>query len=101
MSLIPEFDGTTRNGVREATIHQSSSGDLAIRQGPWKLVFLKSGQRELYNLESDLSESNDVLAANANVAAKLTALMQSYLDRGRSTSGAAQQNDYKFSLFGS
>ena len=98
VSLIPEFLGTATNAVREATVHQSAGGDLAIRQGPWKLVFLKSGKRELYNLEADLSESKNVLPANADVAAKLTALMESYIDRGRSTPGAAQMNDFELSL---
>lgn len=98
VSLIPELLGTATNAVREATVHQSAGGDLAIRQGPWKLVFLKSGKRELYNLEADLSESKDVLPANGGVAAKLTALMESYIDRGRSTPGAAQNNDFELSL---
>jgi hypothetical protein len=39
-----------------------------------------------------------VLAANAEVAAKLTALMQSAIDRGRSTAGEAQKNDYELSV---
>lgn len=98
VSLIPEFLGTATNAVREATVHQSSTGDLAIRQGPWKLVFLKDGKRELYNLEADLSESKDVLPANPSVAAKLTALMESYIERGRSTPGVTQVNDIKLSL---
>ncbi len=98
VSLLSEFLGTAKNGAREATVHQSSAGDLAIRQGPWKLVFLKSGQREFYNIEADLSETKDVLAANAEVAGKLTALMQSTIDRGRSTVGEAQRNEFELSL---
>ncbi len=98
VSLIPEFLGTAANAMREATVHQSAGGDLAIRQGPWKLVFLKSGKRELYNLDADLKEAKDVLKANANVAAKLIALMESYIARGRSTPGAVQVNDFELSL---
>jgi arylsulfatase A-like enzyme len=98
VSLIPEFLGTATNAVREATVHQSSIGDLAIRQGTWKLVFLKDGKRELYNLEADLSETKDVLPANPSVAAQLTALMQSYIERGRSTPGVKQVNDFELSL---
>jgi arylsulfatase A len=98
VSLIPEFLGTAKNAVREATVHQSSTGDLAIRQGPWKLVFMKDGKRELYNLETDLGESKDVSAANSGVAAKLTALMQSYIESGRSTPGVKQLNDFELSL---
>ncbi len=38
------------------------------------------------------------MSANAPVAAKLTALMQGYIDSGRSTPGAAQKNDVELSL---
>ena len=98
VSLLPELLGTAKDGVREATIHQSAGGDLAIRQGPWKMIFHKGGQRELYNLQNDLSETKDVLAANGEVAAKLTALMQRYIAEGRSTAGAAQKNDFDLSI---
>jgi len=81
-------------------VHQSAAGDLAIRQGPWKLVFLKSGQRELYNLQSDLGETQDLAAANPHVVERLTRLMQSYIDRGRSTPGPAQKNAVNLSLDG-
>jgi len=100
VSLIPELLGSARSLVREATIHQSSGGALAIRQGPWKLVFHNNGSRELYNLETDLSETQDVLSENTDVTARLTALMQSYIDRGRSTPGEAQRNDFAPSLDG-
>jgi len=100
VSLLPEFLSQTKNGVREATVHQSARGDLAIRQGDWKLIFFNDGQRELYNLQADLSETNNVLSANAKVAAKLAALMQSYIDRGRSTIGTAQKNDFALSISG-
>jgi arylsulfatase A-like enzyme len=100
VSLLPELLGTAKGGVREATVHQSMSGDLAIRQGPWKLVFLKGGKRELYNLETDLSETKDVLAEKAEVADKLTALMQRTIAEGRSTAGEAQKNEFDLSITG-
>jgi len=100
VSLLPELLGTTTSGTREATVHQSSAGALAIRQGPWKLIFHKDGKRELFNLQTDLSEKKDVLAANPEVVAKLTALMQRYIDNGRSTAGAAQKNDFNLSITG-
>ncbi len=99
-SLVPELLGSPQRPVREATVHQSSGGALAIRQGPWKLVFHNNGSRELYNLDTDLSETKDVLPRNADVAARLTALMQSYIDRGRSTPGEAQKNEAGVSLTG-
>ena len=98
MSLLPALLGTSDAPTREATVHQSAKGDLAIRQGAWKLIFHTSGHRELFQLVEDLSETKDVLVANSEVATRLTALMQSYIDSGRSTPGTAQQTDSRLSL---
>ena len=97
VSILPYFLGTAAKPVREATVHQAPGG-LAIRQGPWKMVFHRSGKRELFNLESDISETKDVTSANADVVKRLTELMQSYIDRGRSTAGANQENEFELSL---
>lgn len=47
VSILPDLVGTAKGAVREATVHQSPDGELAIRQGPWKLIFGKGGAREL------------------------------------------------------
>lgn len=98
VSLVSALLGKSNAPTREGTIHQSSSGDLAIRQGPWKMIFKKDGSRELYNLDKDLCETKDVLAANAEVATKLTALIERYISEGRSTPGAAQKNEFDLSI---
>jgi arylsulfatase A-like enzyme len=98
VSILPYLLGTAKGSVREATIHQSMGGDLALRQGPWKLIFFKNGKRELYNLKDDLSETKDVLAANPEIVDRLTKLMQQYIDNGRSTPGAPQKNGINFAL---
>ncbi len=90
VSILPALTGTARPPLREATVHQSAGGDLAIRQGPWKLVFLKGGKRELYQLESDLGETKDVSRENPEVVEKLAALMKRQVEQGRSTPGARQ-----------
>ena len=43
VSILPDLLGTAKGPVREATIHQAPGRDLAIRQGPWKLIFLNNG----------------------------------------------------------
>jgi arylsulfatase A len=98
VSLLPELLGTSPTPAHETTVHQSMEGDLALRQGPWKMIFFKNGQRELYNLESDLSETKNVLADNAEVATKLTTLMQGIIERGRSTAGEPQKNEFALAL---
>jgi arylsulfatase A-like enzyme len=98
VSILPDLLGTAKGPVREATIHQAPNSDLAIRQGPWKLIFLKNGKRELYNLQNDLSETKDIVEANPDVVKRLTTLMQRYIDEGRSTVGAPQKNDVEMSV---
>jgi arylsulfatase A-like enzyme len=100
VSMLGTLLGRDDAHEREATVHQSAAGDLAIRQGAWKLIFHTDGRRELFDLANDLSETNDVITANAEVAARLGALMQSYIDRGRSTPGEAQENEFRVSLEG-
>ena len=97
VSILPCLLGTATETVHEATVHQAPGG-LAIRQGGWKLVFHRSGNRELFNLESDIGETENVADANVEVVERLTKLMQSYIDRGRSTPGVVQKNDFNLSL---
>ncbi len=100
VSLLPDLFGTAKKPVREAIIHQAPGRDLAIRQGPWKLIFFSNGKRELYDLKTDVSETRNVADENAEVLARLTTLMKKYIDEGRSTPGAPQENDVSMSLEG-
>jgi len=50
-----------------------ASADIALFDGDWKLVETNAGQRTLYNLKADLSESKDLFAAQPEQAAKLGA----------------------------
>jgi arylsulfatase A len=97
VSLLPALLGKAKNPVREATIHQAPAG-LAIRQGDWKLITLRNGTRELYNLKEDLSETRNLLEVKKEEAAGLQKLLQSYIDKGRSTPGLAQKNEFDFAL---
>ena len=99
-SILPDLLGISKRPVREATIHQAPNGDLAIRQGEWKLIFLKNNKRELYNLRTDIGESNDVAESNDAVVGRLTALMSKYVADGRSTAGTPQKNDAPIELGG-
>ncbi len=93
VSILPALTGTAKAPLRQATVHQSFKGDLAIRQGPWKLVFLKNGIRELYQLESDPGETKDVATENLEVVEKMATLMKRYVKDGRSTPGATQPEE--------
>jgi arylsulfatase A-like enzyme len=97
-SILPALKGVSKAPIREATIHQSLAGDLAIRQGPWKLIFLKNGDQELYNLKEDLSESQDMANEHPQVVEALAQLMQKYIANGRSTPGDIQKNAVEIRL---
>lgn len=57
-SLLPDFAGQRVEGPR--TLCWATSGNRAIRTGPWKLVSAKGGPWELYDLATDRTELNDL-----------------------------------------
>jgi arylsulfatase A-like enzyme len=59
-SLLPILTGKTRSPHENLYFHFRT--DRALRQGPWKLVSAKLGKWELYNLEEDRTELNDLAA---------------------------------------
>ena len=68
VSLLPLLSGeaVTRGAP---VVHHSGEGEFAIRDGRWKLVFHE--QRELYDLEQDPVEQDNLAAANPEVVARL------------------------------
>ncbi len=57
-SLAPIFRGETR--PPHETLYFHFGTDRALRQGPWKLVSAKLGKWELYNLDEDRTELDDL-----------------------------------------
>lgn len=94
-NILPALKGQKlKKPIREATLLQSSRKFFAIRQGPWKLIDrLGSGgfsqprseepqpggpQGQLYNLDEDISEQNNVWTENPEVVSRLTQLLEKY-----------------------
>lgn len=63
------------------------------------MIFHKSGQRELFNLETISGRRRmSSQRENAEIAQRMTTLMQGYIANGRSTAGPAQKNDFDLSI---
>jgi arylsulfatase A len=102
ISPLEKLASARRNTLVSHSVH----GEFAYRNGPWKLVFKmpkptlaasrgKEAIVELYNLDDDIAEKNDVAKQHPDKVRELTSELQNCVDRGRSTPGAPQQNDAK------
>jgi len=116
VSMLPNLLGKADGPVREATVHHSINGSFSIRQGNWKLEFcpgsggwsaprpgsaqaLAGPSHQLYDLEKDPGERNNIYTPEHPVAVKLTALMKKYIAQGRSTPGKPQKNTGETPLY--
>ena len=81
---------------RPPIIHHSSQGRFAIREGKWKLVMpgtRKSMKAQLYDLEKDPGETNDLAGRHPDTVASMTARITKILVNGRSSPGNPVKND--------
>jgi arylsulfatase A-like enzyme len=96
-----EPGGATR---RTNLVNHSVHGEFAYREGGWKLVFKmpaanleasrgKLAVVQLYNLDRDIAEENDVAREHPEIVKELTRGLKGDVDRGRSRPGPAMQND--------
>jgi len=103
-NLLPALLGGQTAQIREATVHHSINGSFAIRQGKWKFIQCpgsggwsdpKPGSPEeeglppyqLYDLESDIGETTNLIREFPEVADELMQLLEEYKSSGRSTKG--------------
>lgn len=99
-SLLPLLKGSNQP-VREAVVCHSAAGQFAIQRGEWKLIVAagrgkgnaSSEPGQLYNLTSDIGETENLCAQHPKIVVELTALLKKYVDDGRSTPGPRQKND--------
>src|SRR5262245_57826119 len=110
VSILPALLARRHPPLHEAVVHHSSTGRFSIRQGGWKLELCpgsggasdptdptaaKMGlpSVQLYDMAADVGERRDVAAAQPDVVAWLTQMLERYVAAGRSTPGAPQAND--------
>lgn len=94
-NILPALLGQKLNKpIREAIVHHSLSGMFSIRQGKWKLIIGRGSggftkpQRikpkpgepkgQLYNLETDSKEANNIWLQHPDIVSRLTKLLNKY-----------------------
>ena len=109
VSALSLWQGDDRP-IREAVMHHSVF-NYSIRKDQWKLEFcpgsggmVKRGAGvppernpegtpyQLYDLSADVRERRNLYGQRPEVERELTALARAYVENGRSTPGAKQQN---------
>lgn len=102
-NILPALLGQKQaKPIREATIHHSINGSFSIRQGKWKLELCPGSggwsdpkpdkakklglpEIQLYNLEDDITEQNNVVNKYPEIVKHLSSLLETYKHEGRST----------------
>lgn len=96
--------GEAGDMARPNLISHSNVGEFAYREGPWKIVF-KMGRRnlnesrgeptitELYNLEDDVAESNNLVKQESDLAVQLTERLRESIERGATHPQREGSND--------
>ena len=75
-SLVPVFEG--RGRTPHEVLHWAHVGNQAIRVGKWKLVIEKGSSWELYDMEADRTETNNLAEEKPEVVAELKAKFENW-----------------------
>lgn len=115
VSMLPALLGKSAP-ERPPVVHESAKGALAIREGKWKLLFCPDSggkshptmkeakarglpKAQLYDMQNDPGETRNLQAQHPQLVKRLTSVMQSFIDNGRSTPGPRQTIQGPISLW--
>jgi arylsulfatase A-like enzyme len=82
-NILTVIQGKSDTPLHKELYFDGNDNTWAVREGKWKLVFSKQGNLELYNLEDDLSEGNNLVSLHPD---KVNELKNKY-DKWRSEMG--------------
>ncbi|WP_372751881.1 arylsulfatase [Labilibaculum sp.] len=115
-SILPLLIDENAKSAYTSVIHHSIKGKFSIRKGKWKLELCpgsggwsfpndgrarKDGDPEiqLYDLENDISEQNNVYQQHPELVKELTAELVAIVERGRTKEGEKLNNDVEVDIF--
>jgi len=78
-SLVPIFEGRRRKG--HDALFWEFQNNKAVRQGKWKLVTVGDGPWELYDIETDRTETNNLVADMPEKARELENMWNVWAER--------------------
>lgn len=110
LSFLPLLLGTNKDTIRNSIVSQSIGGQFAIRDGNWKLCLCpgsggwsaprpgrvdlsKFPAIQLFNLEDDPGEENNLAKSNPDRVEKMKSMLKEIIDNGRTTTGKKLKND--------
>lgn len=104
LSFLSSALGKRQDNPRTSLVNHSNHGEFAYRDGPWKLVFKMSGKNlqqsrgkptiaELYNLDIDIAEKNDLSKKHPEIVKRMTEGLSKLIQRGTSRVAQKSAND--------
>jgi arylsulfatase A-like enzyme len=78
ISLTPAFENRP---LADRTIYWEHEGNLAVRQGKWKLVLKYPGTWELYDMDKDRTEMHNLATEQSEKVQELAALYDAWAKR--------------------
>ena len=104
ISFLPTALGESDQPHRDHVVSHSVGGEFAYMEGPWKVVFRNETTNrnqsrgkprivELYNLQSDIDESDNRYETEPEIAERLSQNLRKVIARGTSGEGPDQSND--------
>jgi arylsulfatase len=77
-SLVPTFDGQS---IEREALYWEHMGNRAVRIGKWKLVAVNKDDWELYDLDADRPETNNLAHQHHNRVKQMAAAYDTWADR--------------------
>jgi arylsulfatase len=77
ISMLPTFLGHQQKQKKHKYLYWELRGQQAARMGPWKALRLKPDRKiQLYNLDKDIDESNDVAGDHPDILTEMAEILK-------------------------
>lgn len=93
-NILPALLGEDKKGL--PYLLEEARGKVALREGPWKYIQSRSAKKkankasaksspagELYNLDEDIAETNDVLSQHPEIVSRMEKRIREIVESGR------------------